>query len=221
MKWRILALKAVKYALIVVVVLFVLLCIATYIDGEVPGRDPKLAQTVWVDRNIVPLPGPVSSIKDGLTYADERAGQWRQNAELTYVYISFSGIDEVRNRQGTIKYHYQFTDESEHGFMITIEMGKQAITRAEWYRQGVKKERMPRELLARTDINDIMTIIEDEGVSRYLKPHVSFLITADSFLGFSKGIKCKVWTSDEVGRSRMDFEINWETRKITKMRGDT
>lgn len=60
----------------------------------------------YIDKSYVPLEQEVSSIKEGLEFAQERAKRWHSEAVLSSASVRFSGEEEIENRTGIISYWF-------------------------------------------------------------------------------------------------------------------
>ncbi len=60
----------------------------------------------YIDESYIPLDEEITSIKQGLKYAKERAEKWHSEAVLCKASVSFSRVKEIENRTGRISYWF-------------------------------------------------------------------------------------------------------------------
>jgi len=99
-----------KISLIIIGIIIILICIFFYIENS------HWSVQKIDDKTIRPLPTTVMRIKDGLKYATLRAKQWRKDAILTYINVSFDNIDAIKTKKGVIDYRYYVKNKSFFGF---------------------------------------------------------------------------------------------------------
>jgi hypothetical protein len=87
-----------------------------------------------VEKNIIPLPKAINSIKDGLPYANAKVKSINNGAYLTDIVIGFVGHQAIQDRKGVIGYGYFVKNKSilgypDYYYRVDIDMKKQATVR--------------------------------------------------------------------------------------------
>ena len=136
-------------------------------------------------KEVIPLPSPVASIKDGYLFAKKQADQknFHSNGGLVFrgASVAFRGKEEIADRKGEIVYDFLHkSDMDDRGLemriWVALDMAKQAIVNVvgEHYPE---MDSHPQDISAwPLDVGDVLDIVEREagpGVySRYQHPMV-------------------------------------------------
>lgn len=82
------------------------------------------------DKKVYHLEHQISSIKDGISYATDRAKQWRPGLYLDYIKVTLNGVDEILNKKGEILYRFyeeRAKDDLDADAYVLLDMKKNSI----------------------------------------------------------------------------------------------
>lgn len=170
----------------------------------------------YVDNSEIALDQRVASVKEGLSFAENRAKKWDKKVWLEFAMADFIGKEKIVNRTGKITYFFcvdglgMFKDTGAK-CEVTIDLEKQAIVK--FVSRGLFENvgTPPQENIydSKIDINEIFDIVEAEfGDSMYdgvVSPTVSIVAGG------------KIWSLivyDSVdGRLKQSFFTRIDTEK--------
>lgn len=107
------------------IIMFVLLIFIAMLSGcSNPKPEEQSDDTVKV------LNEEINTIKSGLTYANQRASEWRETMHLNTITAGFDGKEQIKERKGTITYFF-YEKSVKKGFdadaAVTINMKSNSI----------------------------------------------------------------------------------------------
>ena len=205
-----------KKILFVFVVLLILILTIRYID-----RSHWSVKSID-DNTIIPVTNTVSSIQDGLFFAEKEAKKWNENAALVGVSVVYEGDKVIKSRKGKVIYRYYVKNTSFFGYpdvicRVTVDFNKQAITRFETW-GGYKLADEPMDILkCNLDIENIFHVVEGieefKIIEKYDNPKI-ILHVGEKFSFIDLFSAADAYNAEE----RIEFVINNTTKTIASIK---
>ncbi|MFC4769422.1 hypothetical protein [Effusibacillus consociatus] len=178
-----------KKIYIVLSVLLIVFILPAAVIGTINADKTHWTRKDIDDKTIIPLPHSISTIKEGLPFANKRASEWRKDAELSYVVVRFEGKDAIKNRKGVIAYRYYVKNKSLIGLphavcYVEIDLDKQSIVRFQAYGSDKLDDTMINIAKWNLDLDDVFGVVEKQLDSNVIDKHSKPIVVIRAFEDF-------------------------------------